>query len=209
MRQNVVEKNHRSHGKVRAPQSGAGQPWLHSAVSSRPCQSAVEVGPEKLGAASDQRWVGKYPYYPNLPPILPWNHKGCGHAESGDHPKCQGRDAGSAFQPPLLGRTKHSFASATNHGHSARARSRPRLQHGARRLNDAGNVPLRHNIQRLQGPLPAPSRPSAAREEPGRWLLSRAQYEVNPWLIWLGRKPRGRKIPQAPGTEPRRSYKAG
>jgi hypothetical protein len=171
MRQNVVEKHNRSHRKVLAPQSGAGLPWLHPAVSSRPCQSVVEVGPEKTGAASDQRWAGKYPYYPNLPPIPPWNDRTCGHAERGDHPKCQGRDAGEIFPAAVAGQGKQWFASATSHGHWARSRgSNPggSAERGGKRMRGTF-----HSATISRG-CRAPCRRRPVRRrlmKPGRWLL--------------------------------------
>lgn len=46
-------------------------PRLHSVISSRPCQSEVEVGAEKIGAALDQRWVDKKGQIAILPESAP------------------------------------------------------------------------------------------------------------------------------------------
>ncbi len=77
----TTPKNNRrtsfAHGPARLARSpGPGLPWLHSVVSSRPCQSGAEVESDRIGAVFDQRWAGKYPYYPNLSPILPWQKTG-------------------------------------------------------------------------------------------------------------------------------------
>ena len=71
----------------------------------------------------------------------------------------------------------------------------------ARRNSEArgcGERSLRHNIQRLQGAFA--SVPRAVGEKPGRWLLSTAQYVLDPRLISAGKEPRGREIWEAPGT---------
>lgn len=76
------------------PQSGLGQPWLHSEASRRP----VPIGGRSRGRGSTRRCVfdlrcaGKYPYYPQSVPNLVENSHGLGNTCSlRHHPKCQDR----------------------------------------------------------------------------------------------------------------------
>jgi hypothetical protein len=65
------KKTDRTYPKLMAPPSGPGQPWLHSAISSRPYQSEVEVGAEKIGAVLDQRCVDRKRQIAILPESAP------------------------------------------------------------------------------------------------------------------------------------------